>query len=107
MSRRRSVVVQESSTTGWLTVYSPYHAEFVRRARAMGGRWYEGAWHFGPHLAEAVAVLLDEAFPGWDAQKKSIGRDARPDRSPVAADEMAGTGSGSRPASADQGTRRG
>ena len=105
MSRRRSVVVQESSTTGWFTVYSPYHAKFVAKARALGGRWYEGAWHFGPHLADALGSLLDEVFPGWDAQEDSTGRDARPDRPPVAAEQMAGTEPGSRPAPADRGTQ--
>ena len=52
-----------------------------------------------------LGALLDEVFPGWDANKNSTGRDARPDRPPVAAEQMAGTEPGSRPAPADRGTQ--
>ena len=84
MTRRKTVLVEESSATGWLSVYSPYNADFVKRARAMGGQWYGGAWHFSPDKAHELGALLDACFEGWDDSAKIAGRDggANTDRAP-------------------------
>jgi hypothetical protein len=49
---------------GELQVFSPYSAEFVRRARQLGGRWdrVQRCWIFDPRVKDLVSKTLLEIY---------------------------------------------
>lgn len=47
-----------------IAVQSPYHEDFVRAARSLGGKWDKPFWHFDSRDSARVEQLLDTIY-GW------------------------------------------
>lgn len=53
----------ERTDTG-IALQSPYHEDFVRGARSLGGKWDKPFWHFDARDTARVEQLLSDIY-GW------------------------------------------
>lgn len=57
-------MIQMKRTDTGIAVQSPYHEDFVRGARSLGGKWDKPFWHFDSRDTARVEQLLADIY-GW------------------------------------------
>jgi len=57
-------MIQIKPTDTGIAVQSPYHEDFVRGARSLGGKWDKPFWHFDARDTGRVEQLLADIY-GW------------------------------------------
>ena len=55
-------MVKIINENGLMKVSAPYNADFVARARQMGGKWAESTWQFDARDEEVVNSALVEVY---------------------------------------------
>lgn len=56
------MTVQITRIGSFLSVSSPYNAEFVAQAKRLGGKWSNGAWRFDARDDERVSALCRDVY---------------------------------------------
>lgn len=55
-------MIQIKRTDTGVAVQSPYHEDFVRAARSLGGKWDKPFWHFDSRDSARVEQLLETIY---------------------------------------------